>query len=104
MEFSNYWVIYPNRWIICRIDAELAPLGEEVAAINDELNELLASFTALPGNGIQPARLDAIEERLALLNTLKENHGGSLHAVLEFAARAEEQLAGLKIFRIRRKI
>ena len=82
---------------LSRIDAELAPLGEEVAAINDELNELLASLQRYQETlEFNPARLDAIEERLALLNTLKRKYGGSLRAVLEFAARAEEQLAGLE--------
>ena len=82
---------------LSRIDAELAPFGEEVAAINDALNELLASLQRYQETlEFNPARLDAIEERLALLNTLKRKYGGSLHAVLEFAARAEEQLAGLE--------
>ena len=82
---------------LSRIDAELAPLGEEVAAINDALNELLASLQRYQETlEFNPARLDAIEERLALLNTLKRKYGGSLCAVLEFAARAEEQLAGLE--------
>ncbi|HOG21824.1 MAG TPA: DNA repair protein RecN [Flexilinea sp.] len=82
---------------LSRIDAELAPLGEEVAAINDALNELLASLQRYQETlEFNPARLDAIEERLALLNTLKRKYGGSLRAVLEFAARAEEQLAGLE--------
>ena len=82
---------------LSRIDAELAPLGEEVAAINDALNELLASLQRYQETlEFNPARLDAIEERLALLNTLKRKYGGSLRAVLEFAAQAEEQLAGLE--------
>jgi DNA repair protein RecN (Recombination protein N) len=82
---------------LSRIDAELAPFGEEVAAINDALNELLASLQRYQETlEFNPARLDAIEERLALLNTLKRKYGGSLRAVLEFAARAEEQLAGLE--------
>lgn len=82
---------------LSRIDADLAPFSEEVTAINDQLNELLASLQRYQETlEFNPARLDAIEERLALLNTLKRKYGGNLRAVLEYAARAEEQLAGLE--------
>lgn len=82
---------------LSRIDADLAPFSEEVTAINDQLNELLASLQRYQETlEFNPTRLDAIEERLALLNTLKRKYGGNLRAVLEYAARAEEQLAGLE--------
>lgn len=44
----------------------------------------------------QPARQDAIEERLAQLEQLKRKYGSTLEEVLAFGARAEEELAALE--------
>jgi len=45
---------------------------------------------------VDPARLDEVEERLALLDRLKRKYGGTVPEILAFAARANEDLARLQ--------
>jgi DNA repair protein RecN (Recombination protein N) len=76
--------------------AELRDYGEQAAtlapedALEGDLGELLSGEVSL----------DALEERLATIERLARKHGGSVQAVLDYAASARarhEQLAGAEV-------
>jgi DNA repair protein RecN (Recombination protein N) len=69
------------------------PLGGARSALDDlarALGDYLGRLEA------DPARLDAIEDRLALIDRLKRKYGGTLDEILAFAARARDELASLE--------
>jgi DNA repair protein RecN (Recombination protein N) len=83
---------------VAGVDAGLDPLAERWRALTLETEDLAGELRRY-GEGLEgdPARLDAVEERLAAVDRLKRKHGGSLAAVLEHAARCRErrdELAG----------
>jgi DNA repair protein RecN (Recombination protein N) len=83
---------------VAGVDAELDPLAERWRALALEAEDLAGELRRY-GEGLEgdPARLDAVEERLAAVDRLKRKHGGSLAAVLEHATRCRErrdELAG----------
>ena len=61
-------------------------LDDLARALGDYLGKLEAD----------PARLEEVEERLALLDRLKRKYGGTVHKILAFTARAREDLARLE--------
>jgi len=69
---------------IARIDSELSTssrtLSENAYGIEDVVNDLRAYLGKIQ---IDDQRLEAAEERLYLLNTLKRKYGGSLAAVMD---------------------
>lgn len=71
-----------------------AEIAETIAAQAQEMAIELADYVeAVEYN---PARLNAIEERLELINKLKRRYGGTVEAVLEYAIRAKDELDGLE--------
>jgi DNA repair protein RecN (Recombination protein N) len=84
--------------------AEIAGWEPEAAAWAAELDELRIRLTELgtalgrrvDGLAADPARLDAVEERLALLERLCRRHGGGLAQVLGRRAEMEAELAELE--------
>ena len=63
----------------------------------DQLNDLLAEIERYQETlEFNPARLEHIEDRLALFHTLKRKYGGSLEAVAAFGERAAAQLETLE--------
>jgi DNA repair protein RecN (Recombination protein N) len=64
----------------------LATIEEEVADVGAELRRYAEALDADPG------RLEAIEARLAVLDTVKRKHGGSLEAAIAEQDRLERQL------------
>ena len=66
--------------------AARAALDDVARALGDYLGRLEAD----------PARLDLVEERLALLAQLKRKYGGTVQEILEFAERARTDLARLE--------
>jgi DNA repair protein RecN (Recombination protein N) len=78
---------------LSRIDPSRSALQEQVdgmlASLADLGRELRDYLERIEYN---PKRLEQIEERLDLLNTLKRKYGGTLEAVLEFAAKARAEL------------
>ena len=83
---------------VAGVDAELDPLAERWRALALEAEDLAGELRRY-GEGLEgdPARLDAVEERLAAVDRLNRKHGGAVAAVLEHAARCRErrdELAG----------
>jgi DNA repair protein RecN (Recombination protein N) len=71
------------------VDPELDALAERWRALAYEAADLAAELRRhAAGLDADPASLDAIEERLGVLDRLKRKHGGSLAAVLEHAESA----------------
>jgi len=79
-----------------RIDPLLTPKAEACAEIAYRLDDLVESLRAyLKSLDINEGRLEAVEERLDLLNRLKRKYGGSLAAVLEKLAQSAADLAAI---------
>jgi DNA repair protein RecN (Recombination protein N) len=79
------------------LDPELAPLAARLSALQYEAAdvgaELRGYLLTLTGDGVEDgeARLQEIEERLAVLARLERKHGGSLAEVLAHADRCRER-------------
>ncbi|MEZ0397387.1 MAG: DNA repair protein RecN [Anaerolineales bacterium] len=75
------------------IDASRAPLAEQAAALEENLADLARSLRDyLESIEYNPKRLEETEERLDLIHRLTRKYGGSIEAVLAFAAEARRQL------------
>src|SRR5699024_9891063 len=68
------------------VDPALDALGSRLSALAVEADDLTTELRHY-GEGVEaaPGRLDAVEERLALLDRLKRKHGGTIEAVLAHA-------------------
>ncbi len=83
------------------IDPTLAPLAQRLAALQYEAADLGAELHAYllglagEGDADATARLQEVEERLALLARLERKHGGSVTEVLAHAARCATRRAEL---------
>jgi len=80
------------------VDAGLDALGARLGALAVEADDLATDLRRY-GEGVEapPGRLDALEERLALLDRLKRKHGGTLAAVIAHAEecrRRRDELVG----------
>jgi len=78
---------------LAQIDSSLeeyAQLAESLSAQSEELARSIHSYRE--DIEFDPRRLDAIEERLEVLNHLKRKYGGSIETVLEYAQRAQAEL------------
>jgi DNA repair protein RecN (Recombination protein N) len=82
---------------VAGVDAELDALGERARSLAYEAADLAGELRTL-AEGIEapPGELDAVEERLAILDRLARKHGGSIGAVLEHAERCRERRAELE--------
>ncbi len=78
----------------------LAKIDPQMQNLADQAEEALSSLTDIAYElrsyneqiEFNPARLDQIEVRIDLLNSLKKKHGGSLSSVLDFYSNAQEEL------------
>ncbi|MFN8531501.1 MAG: DNA repair protein RecN [Anaerolineae bacterium] len=69
-------------------------LAEEAAAQVDELAKSLRRYAdAVEFN---PTRLDAVEERLEIINALKRRYGATIEAVLAYADKARTELESIE--------
>jgi DNA repair protein RecN (Recombination protein N) len=80
------------------VDPGLDALGERLSALAVEADDVAAELRRY-GEDVEaaPGRLDAVEERLALLDRLKRKHGGTVEAVLAYAdacRQRRDELAG----------
>jgi len=78
------------------VDPALDALAERWEALVIEADDLAGELRAY-GEGLdaEPGRLQAVEERLAVLDRLERKHGGSIAAVLAHAASCRERRAEL---------
>ncbi|HVF78573.1 MAG TPA: DNA repair protein RecN [Solirubrobacteraceae bacterium] len=68
------------------IDPALDALGERWRALTYETGDLARELRAYAeGIGAEPGRLDAVEERLTVLDRLERKHGGTIAGVLAHA-------------------
>lgn len=82
---------------LTKLDSDLQSVNEQVISANEQLNDVLDSLRRYQETlEFNPRRLEQIEDRLMLLNGLKRKYGGSIPAILEFAARAREKLSRLE--------
>jgi DNA repair protein RecN (Recombination protein N) len=88
---------------ICDALAELATIDPSLARIAEQANELLYGAEDL-ATGVRnyrdamefdPARLDAIEDRLTLIREMQRRFHGSIEQILERAASAEAEIERL---------
>jgi DNA repair protein RecN (Recombination protein N) len=96
----------PQLELAAGIDPQLAPLCERLQALRYEAEdlgrELRSYLTGLEvdsteeGGGAGAARLEQVEERLALLARLQRKHGGSIGDVLSHADRCRARRAELE--------
>jgi DNA repair protein RecN (Recombination protein N) len=83
------------------LDGTLSPLAARARALAIEAADLFSEVGRYADAlDAEPARLEAVEERLGVIARLERKYGGSVSAVLEHAARAREQrdeLAGAEV-------
>jgi DNA repair protein RecN (Recombination protein N) len=80
-----------------RIDPQLMPRSELCAEIAYRVEDLVESLRIyLKSIETDEGRLEAVEERLDLLNRLKRKYGGSLSAVLEKLIAITSELSGIE--------
>lgn len=78
---------------LARLDPSQATLHDSAQAIFDNLSDLSRSLRLyLEEIEFNPKRLDQVEERLALIHTLKRKYGDSIAAILEFSQKAGAEL------------
>lgn len=84
--------------------ASLAKIDPQMQTLADQAETALSSLTDIAYElrhyseqiEFNPARLDQIELRIDLINSLKKKHGGSIETVLKFLASAQEELSKIE--------
>jgi DNA repair protein RecN (Recombination protein N) len=78
---------------LSRIDTGQGSLSEQAVTLEENLSDLAHSLrNYLEGIEYNPKRLEIVEERLNLIQTLKRKFGGSIETALTYAADARIQL------------
>jgi DNA repair protein RecN (Recombination protein N) len=78
---------------LSRLDPSQTDLLDQASALHESMSDLAAELrTYLEGIEFNPKRLDQVEERLALLQTLKRKYGDSIPTILAFAETSRQQL------------
>ncbi len=76
-----------------RVDPTQAGLAEQAAGLSENAADLALSLRAyLEQIEANPRRLEALEDRLALIHDLKRKYGGSIEGALARAVEARQQL------------
>jgi DNA repair protein RecN (Recombination protein N) len=82
---------------LARYDTALESYREPALAARAALDDLARALGDYLGKlEADPARLEEVEDRLALLDKLKRKYGGTVSEMLSFAAQAKEDLARLE--------
>ena len=77
---------------LARLDPSQAAFGETIQNIFESLSDLTRNVRLyLESIEFNPKRLDQVEERLALIQSLKRKYGDTIPAVLEFAENAKRE-------------
>lgn len=81
---------------LARVDAsmqELAQLAETVSIQAEELADRVRQYKRKID--VAPGQLDSVEERLALIASLKRKYGGTVESVLAYVESARQELDGI---------
>ena len=79
-----------------RLDPSLSQTVESVDALTHQVDELARALRSYrDGIEYSPARLQELEERLDLINSLKRKYGGTIEEILAFGERASQELEKL---------
>jgi DNA repair protein RecN (Recombination protein N) len=88
-----------------RFDSAIAPEIEPLAAARATLEDIAAFLRDYAGKlEANPARLEEIEDRLALIDRLKRKYGSSVEAILAYAEETRQSLASLEHADERREV
>lgn len=78
---------------LTRFDAALDPLVTALQAAAEQITDVCHELSAYQDRTqFDPERLEEVEERLALIGTLKRKYGESIAVVLEYGARQRDEL------------
>ncbi len=90
---------------LARYDFAAASQVESLASARATLEDIAEFLRDYVGKlEANPARLEEIEDRLALIDRLKRKYGSSVEAILDYAAETRQKLAGLQHADERREI
>jgi len=82
---------------IAKLDVDLEPLGERLGAALSELRDLAADLERYVDRlEVDPARLAALEARLASIQTLRRKYGEGAEAIFAFRDDAQRELDSLQ--------
>ncbi len=80
-----------------KLDPQLGSLVERLRALDLELRDVARDFERHADNvETDPARLAAVEERVAQVEKLRRKYGQSIEEILEFREQTASQLAGIE--------
>jgi DNA repair protein RecN (Recombination protein N) len=78
---------------LANIDSSKSALAESVQEVFSNLSDIVRDLrTYVEEIEFNPQRLDLVEERLNLINNLKRKYGNSIQAILDFVAKARQEL------------
>lgn len=78
---------------LAKIDPQMQALADQAEAALSNLTDIAYELRRYNEQiEFNPARLDQIELRIDLINSLKKKHGGSIESVLKFYASAQDEL------------
>ncbi len=81
---------------LAHMDEDLNALAEQADLIADQMSELARALRAYREQvEFNPQRLEEVEERLALIRSLKRKYGDTIEEILAYAARAAEELENI---------
>ena len=79
------------------LDTSLEPLADQAAALADQINDLLRALTSYREQvEFNPQRLEEVEDRLALIRSLKRKYGDSIEEILAYAEEAARELSRIQ--------
>lgn len=82
---------------MAEVDAALQPLADELASALVVLTEAARTVSGYADSlDLDPRRLDAVEERLALLDKLRRKYGATVADMLDYAAQAQDDLDAIE--------
>ena len=81
---------------LSRLDPTQVPIDDQAQGLFDDLSDLARNLRGyLEGIEFNPKRLDQVEERLAMIHSLKRKYGDSIEAVLAFALEARAEMEAI---------
>ncbi len=82
---------------LTELDPSLEPLATQAAALADQVNDLLRALTTYREHvEFNPQRLEEVEDRLALIRSLKRKYGDTIEEILAYAEQAAQELAHIQ--------